>query len=76
MIVLGPSFYGDIWADLQSTLNFTYTMVNLLSLVYKTNYAKIKALKHIIFLGNFLFRLDQGMICLELTLEMELLMEL
>ena len=61
MIVLGPSFYGDIWATLQSTLNFTYTMVDL------SDFNTVHA---------FLFRLDRGMICLELTSEMELLMEL
>ena len=40
MIVLGPSFYGDIWATLQSTLNFTYTMVNLAE--FKTHYTNLK----------------------------------
>ena len=40
LIILGPSFYGDIWADLQSTLNFTYTMVNTLHKTYKIHEAK------------------------------------
>ena len=26
-IYIGPSFYGDIWSNLQQTLNFTYNMV-------------------------------------------------
>ena len=28
-IFIGPSFYGDIWSQLQQTLNFSYHMVSL-----------------------------------------------
>ena len=27
-MVLGPSFYGDIWKALQAKLNFTYKLVS------------------------------------------------
>ena len=27
LVHIGPSLYGDIWEVLQKTLNFTYTMV-------------------------------------------------
>lgn len=28
-VYIGPSFYGDIWTNLQQTLNFSYNMVDL-----------------------------------------------
>ena len=40
-VYIKPSFYGDIWETLQQTLNFSYTMVPVLS-VYNDNSISVK----------------------------------